>query len=62
MFLAQHADVAGGEGHVMTESITSVSSMPKKSLKKGSSSKATPTEKAAIAQLVKAAGDRVRTG
>lgn len=42
----------------MTESITSVSSMPKKALKKGSSSRATPTEKAAIAQLVKAARDR----
>jgi putative transposase len=42
----------------MTESITSVSSMPKKALKKGSSSRATRTEKAAIAQLVKAARDR----
>lgn len=42
----------------MTESISSVSSMPKKALKKGSSSRATPSEKAAIAQLVKAARDR----
>lgn len=32
--------------------------MPKKALKKGSSSRATPSEKAAIAQLVKAARDR----
>ena len=42
----------------MTENITSVSSMPKKAMRKGSSSRATPTEKAAIARLVKAARDR----
>ncbi len=41
----------------MTETITSVSSMPKDA-KKRSSSTATPSEKAAIAQLVKAARER----
>jgi transposase-like protein len=42
----------------MTETITSVSSMPKDAKKKRSSSTATPSEKAAIAQLVKAARER----
>jgi transposase-like protein len=42
----------------MTEKITGVSSMPKKAMKKGPSVRATPTEKAASAQLVKAARDR----
>lgn len=42
----------------MTETITSVSSMPKDAKKRRSSSTATPSEKAAIAQLVKAARER----
>ena len=42
----------------MTETITSVSSMPKDAKKRSSSSTATPSEKAAIAQLVKAARER----
>jgi len=42
----------------MTETITSVSSMPKDAKRRRSSSTATPSEKAAIAQLVKAARER----
>lgn len=43
----------------MTETITGVSSMPKKAKKeRSSSSRASAAEKAAIAQLVKAARDR----
>ena len=42
----------------MTETITGVSSMPKEAKKRRSSSTATPSERAAIAQLVKAAKER----
>jgi transposase-like protein len=42
----------------MTETITGVSSMPKDPRKRSSSSTATPSERAAIAQLVKAARER----
>ena len=42
----------------MTETITSVGSMPKDAKRRRSSSTATPSERAAIAQLVKAARER----
>ncbi|MGL5908991.1 MAG: IS256 family transposase, partial [Phycicoccus sp.] len=42
----------------MTETITGVSSMPKDAKKRRSSSTASAREKAAVAELVKAARDR----
>ncbi|GAA1791551.1 hypothetical protein GCM10009811_15420 [Nostocoides veronense] len=59
MFLARHADEVGEEGwSPMTEAtLKGMSSMPKEA-KKRTSARATPGERAAVAELVKAARAR----